>query len=272
MDILFLEQFKSHYSAKLLVEGFSYEDHNVSEPKTFDGKEFSVLTIPNSNGDVIHIEESKKDNSNKSRLYDLHFEFNTEDNAIKTSRMIQYLDTIFDVNFKSIKSIHDNYVQAGLDIGLFIKTGDVLFTPNLLLLHFDTSVVNKKNSLVIANLKYNPVVKKLIRNNSVDLKCNLSQSFEKGVFKVDLSIRGLFFDQHVNILQPNGSEIILISKPSQSTVSTVDTLTRNLLYTYFYDYFKERIEIKFLNMGVDLNNTSQELFNKYLDVLAMVKI
>lgn len=269
MDSLFLEQFKLHHSAKLLAEGFSYDDHNVSESQSFSGREFSVLTIPNSNGDVIHIEESKKDNPNKSRLYDLNFEFNTKDDAIKTARMTRYLENIFDINFKSIKSIHDNYVQAGLDIGLFIKTGDVIFTPDLLLLHCDTSVVNKKNSLVVANLKYNPVVKKLIRNNSVDLKCNLAQTFENGVFKVDLSIRGLFFDQHVNILQPCGSEFILVSKPSQSTV---DPLVKNLLYTYFYDYFKERIETKFLNMDIDLNNTNQELFNKYLDVIAMVKI
>lgn len=269
MDKLFLEQFEAHYSAKLLAEGFSYENHNVREEGIFMQLEISVLSIPNSNGDFIHIEESKKDNTNRSRLYDLHFEFNTDDDNIKTARMTQYLENIFDVNFKSIKSLHDNYVQAGLDIGLFVKTGDVVFIPDLLLLHFDTSVLKKKNSLVIANLKYNPVVKKLIRNNSVDLKCNLAQSFDKGVFKVDLSIRGLFFDQHVNILQPSCSEFILVSKPSQSTI---DTLVRNLLYTYFYDHFKERIETKFLNMGVDLNNTSQELFNKYLDVLAMVKI
>lgn len=269
MDSLFLEQFKSHYSAKLLVEGFSYESHNISEPKNFAGIEFSVLTIPNSNGDVIHIEESKKENPNRSRLYDLHFEINSEDNTVKTAKVIQYLDSIFNVNFKSIKSIHDNYVQAGLDLGLFVKTDNVKFKPNSLLLHFDTSVINKKNTLVIDNLKYNPVVKKLIRNNNVALTCNISQSFEKGVFKVDLSIRGLFFDQHVNLLQPNGSEIILFSKPS---ISTVDPLVSSLLYSYFYDYLKERIETKFFNMDIDLNNISQELFNKYLDVVAMVKI
>lgn len=272
MDNLFLEQFKSNYSAKFLAEGFVYDDHSISEPQTFSGREFSVLTIPHSNGDVILIEEAKKDNPNRSRSYSLHFEFNTKDDDLKTTRMITYLDKIFDVNFKSLKSIHDNYIEAGLAIGLFVKTGDVMFKTHLLLSHFDTSIVNKKSTVVIDNVTYNPVVKKLIKRNKMNkvvLNCGIAQSFDKGRLSVNFDTMALFFDKQLHIIHPNGSDCILVRKPN---MVDLDTLFPSLLYTYFYDYFKERIDTKFFNMDIDLNNISQELFDQYLDVTDMVKI
>lgn len=269
MDNLFIEQFDSNYSAKLVVEGFLYNDKSVSEPKFFDRKFLSVLSIPNKNGDILHIEETIKENNSNSKSYDLHFSFNTQDDDEKTGRMLRYLDKIFNTNFNYMKTIHDSYVQAGLDIGLFIKTGHVEFKPNSMLSHMDTSVVNKKFNLTIQNVTYNPVVAKIIKTNKIDLKGGVTQSFENGEFTVTFQTKVLFLDQSPFLFYTNGETPILVHTPN-STMTEV--LSFGILYTYFYDSFKDRIRKKFLDMDIDLNTISKELFDSYIDVIDMVKI
>lgn len=276
MDNLFLEQFKSHYSALLLAEGFIYEDKSISDSKFFDNKFFSVLTIPNENGDILHIEETAKNVNvdSKYKKYNLYFSFNTEDSDEKTSRMLHYLEQIFNIKFKLLKILHDTYLQAGLDIGLFVKTGDVIFKPHLLLSHFDTSIINKKSKVIIDNIKYKPLLKKIIKTKKIVLNFGISQYFENGKLYANFDTNGLvFFDKTAHVIHVNNFDCLAIYKPNSVNSSTeFDPVYPSLLYTYFYDYFKERIDTKFFNMDIDLNNISQELFEQYLDVTDMVKI
>jgi hypothetical protein len=51
-----------------------------------------------------------------------------------------------------------------------------------------------------------------------------------------------------------------------------DVLTVGMLYTYFYDSFKDRIGKKFLDMDIDLKSINKELFDSYIDVIDMAKI
>lgn len=269
MDNLFIEQFASNYSAKLFAEGFVYKDKSASEPNFFDRKFFSVLTIPNKNGDILYIEETAKENNSNSKSYDLYFSFNTQDDDEKTVRMLRYLDKIFNVNFNYMKAIHDSYVQAGLDVGLFIKTGNVEFKPNSMLSHRDVSFVNKKFNLAIQKVIYNPVVAKIIRTKKIDLKGGIPQSFDEGKFTATFQTKLLFLDQSPFFFYNNGETPILVHAPN-STMT--DVLTVGMLYTYFYDSFKDRIGKKFLDMDIDLKSISKELFDSYIDVIDMAKI
>lgn len=269
MDNLFIEEFTANYSAKLFAEGFIYKDKTISEPKFFDHKFFSVLTIPNANGDLLHIEETAKEVNNKYKTYDLHFSFNTEDDDEKTSRMLRYLDKIFNINFGYMKALHDSYIQAGVDIGLFVKTGVVEFKPSSMISHCDTSVINKKFNLKIQNVSYNPVIKKVTKTKKIELKGGIPQSFQEGIITATFQIKALFLDESPYLFYNNGETPILVHAPN-STMTEV--LMVGMLYTYCYDYFKERIGKKFLNMDIDLNNISQELFDQYIDVIDMVKI
>lgn len=269
MDNLFIEQFTSNYSAKLFAEGFVYKDKSVSEPKFFDRKFFSVLSIPNKNGDILYIEETAKENNSHSKSYELHFSFNTQDDEEKTARMLRYLDKIFNTNFNYMKAIHDSYVQAGLDVGLFIKTGDVEFKPSSILSHMDTSVVNKKFNVAIQNVTYNPVVAKIIKTKKIDLKGGIPQSFDDGEFTATFQTKVLFLDQSPFLFYNNGETPILVHSPNSSIT---EVLSVGMFYTYFYDSFKDRIGKKFLDMDIDLKTISKELFDSYIDVIDMSKI
>lgn len=267
MDKLFIEQFISNYFGKLFAEGFIFRDKSISEPKFFDDKFFSVLTIPNKNGDIIYVEETAKINENNS--YELHFSFNTEDDKVKTTRMLRYLDKIFNTNFNYMKVIHDGYVQAGLDVGLFLKTGDIEFNPSSMISHMDSSFINNKFNINIKNLIYKPLVSKIIKTKNINLKGGSSQSFDDGKFTVIFQTNILFLDNSPFFFYHNDDTPILVHTPN-STMNTV--LTTGIIYTYFYDYFKERIGEKFLNMDIDLNIISQELIDQYINVIDMVKI
>lgn len=268
MDYLFLEQFTSHYADKLKEAGFVYDPEQITKIPANDGIVYSVLTMKNDQADFLYIEETAYENKNKK--HEIHFSFSSHDNDIKHSRMLGYLDTIFNVDFKYIEAIHDSYLQSGIDIGLFVKTGEVAFNSKDLLIHQDTSIISKKNKIKINNVIYNPIVEKMIKTKKVMLNCNISPTFEKGKLTVLFQISGLIFDQNLHLFYNSDQEYILVHAPSPK--DGTDVLNTKLLYSYFYDYFKKRIDLKFLNMDVDLTTMNKELFDKYVDVIDMTKI
>lgn len=269
MDTTFLDSFRSTYEEKLVSAGFCYEQATVNVSAPFSGKILSIMTIPHSSGDLLHIEEMANEKTGNNPDYKILFSLNTMDEKTKTERCIHYLSSIFNIDFNYIEMIYDNYIKAGLDIGLFVHNGIVEFNPSLLLNHYEASSMKDSSSLALNNVNYKEIIVPLVKSKKLIIKFKNTLSFEEGRFAVTFQLIVVFFDQSTFIFYGSGEDYILVYEPNGDGTTV---LTPEMLHPYFCEYFKDRIANKFIGMDIDLTTITPELFKKYVDIIDMSNI
>jgi len=269
MDTEFLNSFRLSYEEKLISTGFLYEQATINVSEPFSGKILSMLTIPHSLGDLLHIEQMANEKTGNNPDYKILFSINTMDERVKTERTIHYLSSIFNIDFNYIEKIHNSYIKAGLDIGLLVQDDVIEFNRSLLLNHYEATSMKESFSLLLNNIDYKEIIRPLIKEKQLKFKCKNTLNFEDDKFTTTFQLIAMFFDQATFMFYGNGEDYILVYEPnSDGTI----VLTPDEMYSFFYEYFKTRIQKKFTDMDVDLTTVTPELFKKYLDIIDMSNI